>query len=109
MALNTKRCVLQKTVEADVGDITPFQALMTAMSATVGNGNIAGVATAIALGGPGAPVWMWLTGLVGMATKYSEALLGVKYREQNSDSSMSGGPMYVLKNGFRESECVLLL
>jgi alanine or glycine:cation symporter, AGCS family len=81
------------------GDITPFQALMTAISATVGNGNIAGVATAIALGGPGAPVWMWLTGIVGMATKYAEALLGVKYREVSPDGSMSGGPMYALKNG----------
>ena len=80
------------------GDITPFQALMTAISATIGNGNIAGVATAIALGGPGAPVWMWLTGLVGMATKYAEALLGVKYREQRPDGTISGGPMYVLKN-----------
>ncbi|MFQ5682940.1 MAG: alanine/glycine:cation symporter family protein [Candidatus Binatia bacterium] len=84
---------------AEDGDITPFQALMTAISATVGNGNIAGVATAIALGGPGAPVWMWLTGLVGMATKYSEALLGIKYREQAPDGTKSGGPMYVLKNG----------
>ena len=81
------------------GDITPFQALMTAISATVGNGNIAGVATAIALGGPGAPVWMWLTGLVGMATKYAEAFLGVKYRETSKDGTMSGGPMYFLKNG----------
>ena len=84
--------------EREEGDITPFQALMTAISATIGNGNIAGVATAIALGGPGAPVWMWLTGLVGMATKYAEALLGVKYREQASDGTMSGGPMYALKN-----------
>lgn len=83
------------------GDITPFQALMTAISATVGNGNIAGVATAIALGGPGAPVWMWLTGVVGMATKYAEALLGVKYRERSPDGTMSGGPMYALKNGLR--------
>ena len=81
------------------GDITPFQALMTAISATVGNGNIAGVATAIALGGPGAPVWMWLTGIVGMATKYAEALAGVKYREHSPDGTMSGGPMYALKNG----------
>lgn len=89
----------KRAAEAETGDITPFQALMTAISATVGNGNIAGVATAIALGGPGAPVWMWLTGLVGMATKYSEALLGVKYREQAPDGTMSGGPMYVLKNG----------
>ena len=89
----------QKPSEKGEGDITPFQALMTAMSATVGNGNIAGVATAIALGGPGAPVWMWLTGIVGMATKYGEAFLGVKYRERSSDGSMSGGPMYALKNG----------
>ncbi len=81
------------------GDITPFQALMTAISATVGNGNIAGVATAIALGGPGAPFWMWVTGLVGMATKYSEALLGVRFRQREPDGTMSGGPMYVLKNG----------
>ncbi|HEX9879986.1 MAG TPA: sodium:alanine symporter family protein [Candidatus Binatia bacterium] len=84
---------------AGSGDITPFQALMTAISATVGNGNIAGVATAIALGGPGAPVWMWLTGIVGMATKYSEALVGVRYREPSPDGTMSGGPMYMLKNG----------
>ena len=87
--------------EPGTGDITPFQALMTALSATVGNGNIAGVATAIALGGPGAPVWMWLTGLVGMATKYAEAFLGVKYRERDRDGTMSGGPMYFLKNGLK--------
>ncbi|HSG05097.1 MAG TPA: sodium:alanine symporter family protein, partial [Nitrospiria bacterium] len=85
--------------EKESGDITPFQALMTALSATVGNGNIAGVATAIALGGPGAPVWMWLTGLVGMATKYGEAFLGVRFREASPDGTMSGGPMYALKNG----------
>ncbi len=89
----------KKETEKETGDITPFQALMTALSATVGNGNIAGVATAIALGGPGAPVWMWLTGLFGMATKYSEAFLGVKYRETAPDGTMSGGPMFVLKNG----------
>ncbi len=83
------------------GDITPFQALMTAISATVGNGNIAGVATAIAAGGPGAAVWMWLTGLVGMATKYAEAMLGVKYREKRTDGTMAGGSMYFLKNGLR--------
>ncbi|MFQ5847357.1 MAG: alanine/glycine:cation symporter family protein [Candidatus Methylomirabilales bacterium] len=85
--------------ELGAGDITPFQALMTAISATVGNGNIAGVATAIALGGPGAAVWMWLTGLVGMATKYAEAMLGVKYREREPDGTMAGGTMYFLKNG----------
>ena len=98
------RLVLQsafhkESSELNEGDITPFQALMTAISGTVGNGNIAGVATAIALGGPGAPLWMWLTGFVGMATKNSEALLGVKYRERSPDGTMSGGPMYFLKNG----------
>ncbi len=89
----------KESSELNEGDITPFQALMTAISGTVGNGNIAGVATAIALGGPGAPLWMWLTGFVGMATKNSEALLGVKYRERSPDGTMSGGPMYFLKNG----------
>ena len=81
------------------GEITPFQALMTALSATVGNGNIAGVATAIALGGVGAPVWMWITGLVGMATKYAEAYLGVKYRQTLPNGSLAGGPMYFLEHG----------
>jgi AGCS family alanine or glycine:cation symporter len=81
------------------GDITHFQALMTALSATVGTGNIAGVATAIAAGGPGALFWMWITGLVGMATKYSEAVLAVKYRKVDADGNMSGGPMYYIANG----------
>lgn len=81
------------------GDITHFQALMTALSATVGTGNIAGVATAIAAGGPGALFWMWVTGLVGMITKYSEALLAVKYREQDKLGNMSGGPMYYITKG----------
>jgi AGCS family alanine or glycine:cation symporter len=81
------------------GDITHFQALMTALSATVGTGNIAGVATAIAAGGPGALFWMWITGLVGMATKYSEAVLSVKYREVDENGSMSGGPMYYISKG----------
>ncbi|GAW91681.1 alanine/glycine:cation symporter family protein [Calderihabitans maritimus] len=83
----------------DQGDITPFQALTTALSATVGTGNIAGVATAIAAGGPGAVFWMWVTALVGMATKYSEAVLAVKYREQDEKGEMSGGPMYYLEKG----------
>ena len=78
------------------GDISHFQALMTALSATVGTGNIVGVATAIALGGPGALFWMWMTGLVGMATKYSEALLSVKYRVTNAAGRQCGGPMYYL-------------
>lgn len=81
------------------GDITPFNALMTSLSATVGTGNIAGVATAIALGGPGAVFWMWCTALVGMATKYGEAVLAVKYRETDERDNHVGGPMYYIKNG----------
>jgi alanine or glycine:cation symporter, AGCS family len=80
------------------GDISHFAALMTALAATVGIGNIVGVATAITLGGPGAVFWMWMTGLVGMATKYSEAVLAVKYREQGPHG-MRGGPMYYLSKG----------
>lgn len=81
------------------GDITPFQSLMTALSATIGTGNIAGVATAIFLGGPGAVFWMWVTALFGMATKYGEAVLAVKYRETMPDGTYVGGPMYYIKNG----------
>ncbi|MFK7794895.1 MAG: alanine/glycine:cation symporter family protein [Gammaproteobacteria bacterium] len=81
------------------GEISPFQALMTAMSATIGTGNIAGVATAIFIGGPGAIFWMWITALVGMATKYGEAVLAVKYREKNALGKHIGGPMYYIKNG----------
>ncbi len=83
------------------GDITHFQALMTALSATVGTGNIAGVATAIAVGGPGALFWMWITGLVGMATKYAEAVLAVKYRVVDENGEMSGGPMYYISQGLK--------
>jgi AGCS family alanine or glycine:cation symporter len=81
------------------GDIPPFQALMTALSATVGTGNIAGVATAVFLGGPGALFWMWLTALVGMATKYSEAVLAVRFRETDGRGVYMGGPMYYIRNG----------
>lgn len=81
------------------GDISHFQALMTALAATVGTGNIAGVATAIAIGGPGALFWMWITGLVGMATKYAEAVLAVKYRVVDEKGQMSGGPMYYISKG----------
>lgn len=81
------------------GDISHFQALMTALSATVGTGNIAGVATAIAAGGPGALFWMWITGLFGMATKFAEALLAVKYRTKDEAGTMSGGPMYYITKG----------
>jgi AGCS family alanine or glycine:cation symporter len=83
------------------GDITPFQALMTALAATVGNGNIAGVATAIASGGPGAPFWMWMTAVFGMATKYCEGLLGLKFRVKSADGTFSGGAMYYLRDGIR--------
>ena len=83
------------------GDISHFQALMTALAATVGTGNIVGVATAIATGGPGALFWMWMTGLVGMATKFSEALLSVKFRVIDDEGEQSGGPMYYLANGIR--------
>jgi len=83
------------------GDISHFQALMTALAATVGVGNIAGVATAISLGGPGAVFWMWITGLVGMVTKYVEALLAVHYREEDANGNMCGGPMYYISKGLK--------
>ena len=81
------------------GDISPYAALTTALAATIGTGNIVGVATAVALGGPGAVLWMWLTGVLGMATKYGEALLAVKYRIRTEDGTMLGGPMYALEKG----------
>ncbi|HZW40155.1 MAG TPA: sodium:alanine symporter family protein [Ignavibacteriaceae bacterium] len=81
------------------GDISQFGALTTALAATIGTGNIVGVATAVAAGGPGAVLWMWLTGVFGIATKYSEALLSVKYRVKNEEGLMCGGPMYVLEKG----------
>jgi AGCS family alanine or glycine:cation symporter len=81
------------------GDISHFKALMTALAATVGIGNIAGVATAIAAGGPGAVFWMWMTAFFGMATKYGEAILAVKYRVVDENGNMSGGPMYYLERG----------
>lgn len=89
--------------DADTGDVSPFQALMTCLSATVGTGNIAGVATAIFLGGPGALFWMWCTALVGMATKYSEIVLAVHYREKDERGEYIGGPMYAIKNGLGKS------
>ena len=93
-----KHLIVGRSSQGD-GDIPPFQALMTAMSATVGTGNIAGVATAIFIGGPGAIFWMWITALFGMATKYAEAVLAVKYRETDDDGRFVGGPMYYIKNG----------
>ncbi len=87
--------------DASPGDISHFQALMTALAATVGTGNIAGVATAVATGGPGAMFWMWITGLVGMATKYSEAVLAIRYRTVQSDGSAAGGPMFYIERGLK--------
>ncbi len=86
-------------VGAGGGDISPFSALMTSLSATIGTGNIAGVATALALGGSGALFWMWLTALFGMATKYAEAVCAVRFREQDAQGNYSGGPMYYIRNG----------
>ncbi|WP_208591503.1 alanine/glycine:cation symporter family protein [Gracilibacillus suaedae] len=83
------------------GDISHYQALTTAMAATIGTGNIAGVATAVVAGGPGAVFWMWITALVGMATKYAEALLAVRFRVENENGEMSGGPMYYLERGLK--------
>ncbi len=83
------------------GDVSQFGALATALAATIGTGNIVGVATAIALGGPGAVLWCWLTGVFGMATKYSEGLLAIKYRVKQPDGSMLGGPMYALEHGLK--------
>jgi len=94
------RLSFERTKEGD-GDISHFGALTTALAATVGTGNIVGVATAIASGGPGAVLWMWLTGVFGIATKYAEALLAVKYRVSNHKGQMSGGPMYVIERGMK--------
>ncbi|WP_298189425.1 sodium:alanine symporter family protein [uncultured Pseudomonas sp.] len=89
----------RKKGDEESGEISPFQALMTCLAATVGTGNIAGVATAIFLGGPGALFWMWCTALVGMATKYCEVVLAVHYREKDERGEHVGGPMYAIKNG----------
>jgi AGCS family alanine or glycine:cation symporter len=86
-------------IPGGAGEISPFNALMTSLAATIGTGNIAGVATAIYLGGPGAVFWMWMTALVGMATKYAEAVLAVRYREKDERGKFVGGPMYYIKNG----------
>ena len=88
-----------KKKEASDGSITPFQAVCTALAATVGTGNIAGVAGAIALGGPGAVFWMWISALLGMCTKFSEVVLAVHFRERNAKGDLVGGPMYYIKNG----------
>jgi len=96
------RLLFDKSAVEGEGEVKPFNALMTALSATVGTGNIAGVATAIALGGPGAIFYMWLIALFGMATKYAEAVCAVSYRETDANNHYVGGPMYYLKNGVGE-------
>ena len=95
---NTVGRMFQKT-EAAAGSLTPFQAVCTALAATVGTGNIAGVAGAIAIGGPGAVFWMWISALLGMGTKFAEVTLAVHYRERNDKGDYIGGPMYYIKNG----------
>ena len=88
-----------KKKEASDGALTPFQAVCTALAATVGTGNVAGVAGAIAIGGPGAIFWMWISALLGMCTKFAEVTLAVHFRETNRDGELVGGPMYYIKNG----------
>ena len=99
----------KKSGRGKEGDVSPFAALSTALAATVGNGNIGGVATALFTGGPGAVFWLWICGFVGMATKYSEALLGVKFREKYPDGAIAGGPMYYIKNGFKNKKAASIL
>lgn len=94
-----KQLFKKRTGEAEEGDVSPFAALMTALSSTVGTGNIAGVAAAIAIGGPGAVFWMWITAILGTATKFGEGVLAVRYREIDANGNRVGGPMYYIKNG----------
>ncbi|MGB3455127.1 MAG: sodium:alanine symporter family protein [Litorimonas sp.] len=89
----------KRGANTDAGDVSPFAALMTALSSTIGTGNIAGVAAAIAIGGPGAVFWMWVTAVVGTATKFAEGVLAVRYREIDANGNRVGGPMYYIKNG----------
>ncbi len=95
---NTIGKVFKKS-DAGEGEVTPFQAVTTALAATVGTGNIAGITAAVTLGGPGSLLWLWITALIGMCTKYSEVLLSVKFRERNPLGDWVGGPMYYIKNG----------
>ncbi|MDD5794404.1 MAG: sodium:alanine symporter family protein [Clostridiales bacterium] len=90
-----------RTTSRGTGDISPFSALMTALAATIGTGNIVGVATAMVLGGPGALVWMWISAAFGLTSKFSECMLALKYREVNEYGEMSGGPMYTMKHAFK--------
>ncbi|MBQ1222776.1 MAG: sodium:alanine symporter family protein, partial [Oscillospiraceae bacterium] len=96
---NTLGRIFKKSENVAKGTLTPFQAVCTALAATVGTGNIAGVAGAIALGGPGAVLWMWISALLGMCTKFFEVTLAVSFREKNKSGDYVGGPMYYIKNG----------
>jgi len=105
---NSESPDINESKKTDQGEVSHFQALATAVSGTVGNGNIAGVALAIAVGGPGATFWMILCGLIGMSTKFVECTLGVKYRDVGSDGTVYGGPMYYLTKGLKEKGYVSL-
>ena len=98
-ALKTTLGRIFKKKEASDGSMTPFQAVCTALGGTVGTGNIAGVAGAIAIGGPGALFWMWISAILGMCTKFTEVTLAVHFRERNKKGDYVGGPMYYIKNG----------
>lgn len=93
-----------RTTKRGTGDISPFSALTTALAATIGTGNIVGVATAMVSGGPGALVWMWISACFGLSSKFSECMLAIKYREVNEKGEMSGGPMYTMKKAFRHKK-----
>lgn len=99
--LTAIRLSIQKDNESE-GDVSQFGALTTSLAATIGTGNIIGVATAVAFGGPGAVFWCWLTGVFGIATKYTEGLLAIKYRIKTSSGEMLGGPMYALERGLKQ-------
>ena len=90
-----------RTKNRGTGDVSPFSALTTALAATIGTGNIVGVATAMVSGGPGALVWMWISALFGITSKFSECMLAIKYREVNAKGEISGGPMYTMKKALK--------
>ena len=98
-----------RTKKRGSGDISPFSALMTALAATIGTGNIVGVATAMVLGGPGALVWMWISACFGLTYKFAECMLAIKYRTVNENGEMSGGPMYTMKKGFKNKKVGAIL
>lgn len=108
-ALKTTLGRIFKKKEASDGSMTPFQAVCTALAGTVGTGNIAGVAGAIAIGGPGAVFWMWISAILGMCTKFTEVTLAVHFRERNKKGDYVGGPMYYIKNGLSKKWQILAI